>query len=62
MATTEQILLRIEKKLDTLLTTAAPQWISEKDAMQLIGRSSTWLRRARMGSGGVPATLAEGTD
>lgn len=55
-----QQLTRIESKLDKLLIVQAPIWISEAEAMKIMGRSKKWFAKQRSDVG--PTTLFEGTD
>jgi len=37
-------------------------WITELDAMKIIGRGKSWFAKERMGSKRTPPSLFEGTD
>lgn len=56
-------LRRTEAKVDKLLKEQGPaEWISEEEAMKLMGRSKKWFGRERMGTNKAPATLIIGED
>lgn len=58
----ERRLANVEKMLRQLLDKQQSEWITEKEAMEMLGRSSRWLKAQRLGENGMPAVLVENYD
>lgn len=58
----ERRLANVEKLLRELLDQKKSEWITEKEAMEMLGRSSRWLKSQRLGESGAPPMLIHGED
>lgn len=58
----ERRLANVEKLLRELLDQKKSEWITEKEAMEMLGRSSRWLKAQRLGENGIEPVLIEGHD